>query len=75
MLINAYIARETEHAVALVLNTFNGRPLWVPRSKISRMVERDEVSVAFQLEGERIKRICIPVECEVEDNFMARVGV
>jgi hypothetical protein len=38
-------------------------------------VERDEVSVAFQLEGERIKRNCIPVECEVEDDFMARVGV
>jgi hypothetical protein len=52
-----------------------GKPLWIPRKKISRLTERDDFSKSVQLEGERIRRLAYPVEIEVDAAWMERVGV
>jgi hypothetical protein len=74
--LNGYIARETEAAVAFVQLPLAGehKPLWIPRKKISRLVELDAYSPTVQLAGERIRRLALPVEVEVDAAWMDRVS-
>lgn len=74
--LNGYIARETEAAVAFVTLPLAGehKPLWIPRKKIARIMERDDLSANVQLAGERIRRLAIPVEIEVDAAWLGRVG-
>jgi hypothetical protein len=72
--LTGYIVRETEAAVAFVAAAKTSKPLWIPRKKISSLTERDEVSVSVALAGERIKRLAIPVEVEVDAAWLERVG-
>lgn len=67
------IARETEKAVAF-LQHGETKPLWLPRKKISAMTELDERSRPVQIQGEKITRQGIPVQVEVETEFLARVA-
>jgi hypothetical protein len=73
--LNGYIARETEAAVAFVTLPLAGehKPLWIPRKKISQMVELDTYSPTVQLAGERIRRFAFPVELEVDSEWLAKV--
>lgn len=74
--LSGYIARETEAAVAFVQRplTADMKPLWVPRKKISQLVERDTLSANVQLKGESIRRQAVPVEISVDSEFLAKVG-
>ena len=71
--ISGYIARETEKAVAFVATTKTEKPLWIPRSKILAMVERDDLSANVQLAGERIRRVATPVDLEIDAEWMAKI--
>lgn len=73
--LSGFVARETEAAVAFISMKNPGKPLWIPRKKISRLTERDDFSKSVQLEGERIRRLAYPVEIEVDAVWMERVGV
>lgn len=75
--LSGYIARETEKAVALVTLPLAGEhaPLWIPRSKIAALTERDAISASVQLKGEKIRRLATPVEIEIDAAFAAKVGV
>jgi hypothetical protein len=72
-----YIVRETEAAVALVQLplTLDMRPLWVPRKKIASIEEQDGYSPSVQLKGESIRRLGVPVELEICEEFGKKVGV
>jgi|TARA_Y100000389_G_C17408072_1_gene489215 hypothetical protein len=74
-----YIVRETEKAVAFVQEgKFAGvevKALWVPRSKINSMVERDSYSPSIQLAGEKIRRFGIPTDLEIDPAFLEKIGV
>lgn len=74
--LSGFIARETEAAVAFVQLPLIGEhaPLWIPRKKISALVERDAISASVQLKGEKIRRLATPVEVEVDAAFAAKVG-
>ena len=74
--LSGYIARETEKAVALVRLPLIGehKPLWIPRSKVAAIVERDELSSSVQLAGEDVRRLAYPVEIEIDAEFAAKVG-
>lgn len=74
--ISGYIARETEAAVAFITLPLAGehKPLWIPRKKIAQIVERDDMSANVQLAGERIRRLAIPVEIDVDAAWLERVG-
>jgi hypothetical protein len=74
--LSAYIVRETEKAVALCKLPAAGihKPMWVPKSKIVSMKETDEYSPIFELAGEKIRRQSIPVNIEIDAEFMARIA-
>ena len=74
--LSAYIVRETEKAVALCKLPAAGihKPMWVPKSKIVSMKETDEYSPCFELHGEKIRRQSIPVNIEIDTEFMARIA-
>jgi len=74
--ITGYIARETEAAVAFVQRplTADMKPLWIPRKKIASLIERDDLSANVQLAGESIRRQAIPVEINIDSEFLAKVG-
>ena len=73
--LNGYIARETEKAVAFVQLPLAGehKPLWIPRKKISSRVELDAYSPSVQLVGEGVRRLAIPVELEVDHDWLAKI--
>ena len=73
--ISGYIARETEKAVAVVTLPLAGehKPLWIPRKKISSMVERDDLSPSVQLQGERVRRLAYPADLEVDAEWLAKI--
>ena len=72
-----YIVRETEAAVAFVRAplTAQMKPLWVPRKKIASMQELDIASVSVDLAGESVRRMGTPVEIDVCEEFLKKVGV
>lgn len=74
-----FMVRETEKAVAIVRCGDHAgaavRALWVPRSKINSMVERDSYSPSIQLEGERVRRLGIPFDFDIDQSFLVKVGV
>lgn len=74
--LTGYIARETDAAVAFIAGplTLDMKPLWVPRKKITSMVELDSYSPSVQLAGEQVRRLVTPVELEVDSDFLKKVG-
>jgi hypothetical protein len=77
--LEGFIARETEKAVAFVSHAALQQggevaPLWLPRKKISSMVETDERSASAQIKGERVQRQLVPVEVTVDKEFATKVG-
>ncbi len=74
--VQGFVVRETEAAVAFVLNqdaaVQNIRPLWLPRKKIAELVELDLVSkkIVTAQDGERIG---IPVVVSIDAEFADRV--
>ena len=74
--LSGYIARETEKAVAFVTLPLAGehKPLWIPRKKISQLIERDTLGATVQLAGESIRRQAVPVEIQICEAFAAKVG-
>jgi hypothetical protein len=78
MLFTGYIVRETEKAVAFVLEgEFAGevKPLWVPHKKIDSREELDSYSPSIQIAGESVRRLGIPVRLEIDSEFLKRVGI
>ena len=73
MLIKGYIARETEAAVAFVRTAETQKPLWLPRKKIASLTELDAVSIRVQLAGEKIARLAVPVEIDIDEAFLAKI--
>lgn len=75
--LDGYIARETEAAVAFVQLPLIGvkKPLWIPRKKIVSMIEQDALSVNVELAGESVRRMAFPVKVEVQVEFLKKVGV
>ena len=67
------IARETEKAVAFVQQG-QDRPLWLPRKKIVSLTELDALSQPVQIQGEKIVRQGVPVQVEVETEFLSRIA-
>ena len=74
--LSGFIARQTEAAVAFVQLPLDGekKPLWIPRKKISSLVETDGYSPSVQLAGEGIRRLATPVVVEVDSAFLEKVG-
>jgi hypothetical protein len=74
--LSGFIARETEKAIAFVTLPIAGehKPLWIPRSKVVALNELDQVSASIQLAGEKIRRLAIPVEIEIDAAFAEKVG-
>ena len=74
--LKGYIAHETEKAVAFVTLPLIGehKPLWIPRAKITSLVETDALSASVQLKGEKIRRLAVPVEIEIDAAFAEKVG-
>lgn len=72
-----YIVRETEAAVAFVRAplTAQMKPLWVPRKKIQQTEELDLASVSIDIAGESLRRMGTPVNLNVDEAFLAKVGV
>jgi hypothetical protein len=72
-----YIVRETEAAVAFVRAplTAQMKPLWVPRRKIEAMQELDLPSLSVDIAGESLRRVGTPVNLNVDEAFLAKVGV
>ena len=75
--LTGYIARETEKAVAFVQRplTADMKPLWIPRSKVVSLIERDTLDATVQLKGESIRRLATPVEVEIDAAFATKVGL
>jgi hypothetical protein len=74
--LTGYIVRETEAAVAFVQQAgVDAAPLWLPRRKIVASKELDTLSAGVQLRGETAKRVGVPVELQVCEEFAKRVGV
>jgi hypothetical protein len=75
--LSGFIARETEAAVAFVQLPLepNHKPLWIPRKKILATIEIDGYSPSVQLAGESVRRLVTPVNLEVCEVFLAKVGV
>ena len=73
--LTGYIARETEAAVAFVQRplTADMKPLWIPRKKISQLIERDSLSANVQLAGERVRRLAYPVDLEIDAEWLAKI--
>lgn len=77
MKVQGYIVRETELAIAFILTTAmtdGVKPAWLPRKKISSLVERDLPSKTIKTaqDGERV---AIPVLVELDDVFATKIGV
>jgi hypothetical protein len=76
--LTGFIVRETEKAVAYVkvadAAIAGVRPLWIPRKKISQLVETDAVSrrIATAQDGVRVG---IPIFAQIEQAFAEKVGV
>lgn len=72
-----YIVRETEAAVAFVRAplTAQMKPLWVPRKKIQQTEELDLASVSIDIAGESLRRMGTPVNLQIDEAFLAKVGV
>ena len=50
------------------------KPFWVPRSKIVSMVELDTYSPLFEMVGETFRRQSIPVDLEIDTEWLAKVS-
>mgnify|MGYP000327262366 CR=1 FL=1 len=75
---NGYIVRETEKAVAFVLqgeHTGEVKPMWIPAKKIQGRQELDSYSPSIQVAGEGVRRLGLPVNLEVDTAFLERIGV
>ena len=76
MLMTGYIVGETEKAVALVRDSdvkAGVKPMWLPRKKIAQIIERDVRDCAIETANGR--KIGLPVLVDVDDEFLARIGV
>lgn len=69
----AYIVQETEKAYAVVIAGEATR-LWTPKSKVENLQELDMPSKAFQFENEKVARQGVPVEIEINADFLKKVG-
>jgi hypothetical protein len=69
-----YIARETEKAIAFVQAPVLAevKPHWIPKSVIETREELELFSRSIQLKGEKIRRMGIPVNVTVSDEWLAR---
>lgn len=69
-----YIARETEKAIAFVQAPVltEAYPHWIPKSVIETREELELFSRSIQLKGEKIRRMGIPVNVTVSDEWLAR---
>ena len=76
MLTTGYVIGESDKAIALV-RTCDVRPgvkpLWVPRSKILSSRELDTKS--SRIETDKGTRIGTPVEVDIDESFLAKVGL
>ncbi len=76
MKVQGFVVRETEAAVAFVRESDaavqNVRPLWVPRKKITALMELDLAGkrIATAQDGERIG---VPTLIEIDAEFAERV--
>ena len=76
--LSGFIARETEKAIAFIgidADHIDAKPFWIPRKKISSVIELDTPDVDIQLKGESISRLATPVSIEVDSAFAEKVGV
>ena len=76
MQMTGFIVGESEKAIALVrdVDIKSGvKPFWVPRKKIISQTELDICS--RQVQTDKGDRIGVPVSIDVDDDFLARVGV
>jgi hypothetical protein len=74
--IETFIVRETEKAVAVVSTPVTGpkKPMWVPRAKISEIIETDGYSPSIQLAGEKVRRLAIPALVTINSSFLTEIG-
>lgn len=74
--LTGFIVRETEKAIAIVQAPVAGekKPLWVPRSKVVSLIEMDGYSPSIRLAGEKVARLGVPVELEIDAAFAEKVG-
>jgi len=70
-----YIVRQTEKAIGVVTLPAMGpkKMLWVPRAKIESMNEIDTYSPLFEIVGEKFRRQSIPVNLQVNAEWLAKV--
>lgn len=76
--LSGYIARETDAAVAFLAADavlVNAKPFYIPRKKITTMVEGDTTGVPVTLSDETIERNAIPFTLEVDTSFLQRLGM
>ena len=73
---NHFIVNQTEKAIDIVTLPAMGekKPFWVPRSKIVSMVELDTYSPLFEMVGETFRRQSIPVDLEIDTEWLAKVS-
>lgn len=73
----AYIVRETEKARAVLLTIQAGEnsPLWVPVSKTVSLKETDAPGKPARIKGEKVSRVAIPCEIEIDAAFCEKVGL
>ena len=73
---NHFIVNQTEKAIAIVTLPAMGekKPFWVPRSKIVSMVELYTYSPLFEMVGETFRRQSIPVDLEIDTEWLAKVS-
>lgn len=74
-----FMPRETEKSIALVkASDTRGqrvKPLYIPRSKINSIVEKDLLCANVKLAGEDITRQGIPVTVLVDEDFLNKIRV
>ena len=78
MQLTGYIVRETEKAVAFVLqgeHTGEVKPMWVPLKKIDEREELDSYSPSIQVAGEGVRRLGVPAILDIDAEFLKRIGV
>lgn len=77
-MLNGYIVRETEAAVAFVAaadaSKAGVKPLWIPRKKIVATVELDLTSRTI-VTGQDGERVGTPVNLDVDTVFLAKIGL
>lgn len=76
--LKGYIVRETEKAIAFVkasdAASTGVRPLWIPRKKISSLIEIDDLSRRIETAQDGV-RVGVPITAQIESEFAAKVGV